>query len=364
MRTNGIIPLALLCALSCASLRAQVYDEHSGPNISYLNCALPQGYYLLTIDGLAKNESNKGRDTVADIVQPPNCSAPKNGFTVFTMDNNGFKADNYLNGWADPQMALLPANAWFVKNPYDLKDHNLTATNSTNRSPVAFPVRDSPFGEEGLASAVFCPTAEGDVVGDRFRGKFYTFTNNNWLPGRPSFAIGDRFQVYQKYLTNQYTNEIWLNQRLRVGQVNFFTFNATNVAFGQVMDTRGKFLSVNGLAQLYAGTNANENQFVPVGTPVGFSTNLPGYVSSGVVSIPFVAGGQSVYVQLRAWQQADGPSFEAASGRNAPVGISITMTLTAHARTEGWVDTTHGKVHPGDPPLDVNVFPSFRLDVP
>ena len=362
MRINGIIPVALLGALCCASLRAQVYTEHSGPNTSYLNCALPPGYYLLTRDVLGTNVSNKGLETVAEIVKPPNCSAPKNGFTVFTMDENGFKADNYLNGWADPRMTLSPANVWLVKNPYDLMDHPPINTGATNSSAAAFAVGAAQVIQEGLASVVFCPTGEGDVVGDYWFRRHYTFTNNQWLPHRPTFAIGESFHVAQEYMADQYTNQIWMNQHLRIGQVNFFTFNATNVEFGQVMDARGQPLSVNGLGQLYAGTNVNENQFVPVGTPVGFSTNPPGYIASGVVSIPFVVGGQSVCVQLRAWLQADGPSYAAASARNAPVGKSSAMALTAHAKTEGWVSATSGNVRPGNPPLDVNVFPSFRLE--
>jgi len=363
MRTNAILPTALLGALCCAPLRAQVYTEHTGPNISYLNAALPPGYYLLTRDVLGTNVSNKGLETVADIVQPPNCSAPKNGFTVFTMDENGFKADNYLNGWADRGMTLSPANVWLVKNPYDLEDHPPNNSGSTNSSAAAFAAGTAPVIQEGLASVVFCPTGEGDVVGTWYNSKWYTFTNNRWLPGRPFFVIGESFQLGQRSITGQ-SEPIWMNEHLRIGQVNFFTFNATNDELGRVMDAQGQPLSANGLGQLYAGSATNENQFVPVGTPVSFSTRLPGYIASGVVSIPFVVGGQSVCLQLRAWQQADGPSFEAASGRNAPVGKSSTMTLIAHAKTEGWVGLSSGTVHPGNPPLDANVFRSFRLEVP
>src|SRR5262249_30274664 len=132
MKKNAILPVALVGALSCSSLRAQVYTEHTGPNISYLNCPLPPGYHLLTRDLLNTNVSTKVLATLAEIVKPQVCSRPRNGFTVFTMDENGFKADNCLNGWDDPHMALSASNVWLVKDPYDLTDHNPTATNSTS----------------------------------------------------------------------------------------------------------------------------------------------------------------------------------------------------------------------------------------
>ncbi|MGA2542125.1 MAG: hypothetical protein ABSG78_11280 [Verrucomicrobiota bacterium] len=364
---------------------AQVYNQ---PLVGFVNIATPQGYSLLTAPLLIYNQTNQDFNEVADIFHAFGTGAgpgSQNGLTVFTMDGSGFKANNYLNGWTDPGMVLLPGAAWFFKNPYiDTNPYiryysTLTIAgmiaDGTNQLPAGFSACGSTVGllAGKLTSQLMFPTTNGDQVftfnNSNNTYSVYTFSNNNWLPGEPSIAACQPFWVNKTIAAdwvqdlsdpsdpNAYYNLFVTQPELtsQTGQLNFFTFNAADSGAGQVMDTAGNLLSTSGLGQLYAGTNANDRAFVPLARPVSFSANLPGYISSGVVSIPFVAGGQTVYVQLRAWQQADGASFEQASARGAPVGISSTMTLTAHATIEG--------NEPGIPPPDVNAFPSFQLAV-
>jgi len=356
-----------MAALSSSSLMGQP---------AYFLITIPQGYSLVTSPLLVYNGTNPA-NTIADIFQnfqTGTSHGAQNGFTVFTMDGSGFKANNYLNGWDDPEMVLLPGTAWFFNNPYVFQSPNLlfmgVLADGTNQLPSGLSACGSliPISAR-LTSQLLFPTANGDQVftfnntDDSY--SVYTFTNNNWLQDEPAIAIGQGFWVRKSVGVNWVqeisdppgTSLILTQPQLdsQAGQLNFFTFNAADSGSGQVMDTLGAFLSTNGLGQLYGGTNANERAFVPLGTPVSFSRNMPGYISAGVVSIPFVAGGQSLYVQLRAWQQADGATFENAYARGAPVGKSSTMTLTAHATIEG-----NG---PGIPPPDVNGFPSFQLAV-
>jgi hypothetical protein len=102
-------------------------------------------------------------------------------------------------------------------------------------------------------------------------------------------------------------------------------------------------------AQLYAGPA--EDQLTPVGWPVPFGEGTrAGYVPSSVVAITTVAPGALAWVQMRAWESARGPSYEAALQAGGKVGES------------GLVQVTTGGA--GDPPS----FPaalvglaSFRL---
>jgi hypothetical protein len=241
------------------------------------------------------------------------------------MDGNGFHANNYLNGWSDPDMILLPGTAWFLNNPV-WQDASFTfvglVADGTNQLPTGFSACASiiPFGGEGLSSSNYMfPVSNGDQVftfnNSNNTYSAFTFTNSSWLPSEPFIGMCQSFWMRKNAGVDWiqiFTDPNGIPQDVaepqlvsQAGQVNFFTFNAGDSAFGQVMDSDGSLLSTNGLGQLYAATNDIPDLFVPLGSPVSFSTNGPGYISSGVVSIPCVPGGQNVYVQLRAWRQSD-----------------------------------------------------------
>src|SRR5439155_17576 len=42
---------------------------------------------------------------------------PPDGVSLFRVDGNGFIANNFLDGWSDPDMLLVPGEGWFLSNP-------------------------------------------------------------------------------------------------------------------------------------------------------------------------------------------------------------------------------------------------------
>jgi hypothetical protein len=133
-RKTTILPIAVMAVLINSPLKAQVYTLNA---IGYVNFNTPPGYSLLTAPILEENPSNGVFNAVADIF-----SGVQNGISVFTMDGSGFKANNYLNGWTEPEMTLLPGTAWFFKNPYVLQDPTMTITGTvvdgTNGTNMVF----------------------------------------------------------------------------------------------------------------------------------------------------------------------------------------------------------------------------------
>jgi hypothetical protein len=88
------------------------------------------------------------------------------------------------------------------------------------------------------------------------------------------------------------------------------------------------------VAQLYAGAaNAAESALVAVGTPVAFSTVLPGFFAGGTVTIPASVmggtGGGNAAVQVRAWNVNAGATFEAASASGSGFGKSGVLASIA-----------------------------------
>jgi len=192
----------------------------------------------------------------------------------------------------------------------------------------------------------------------------YTFGSTGWLPSEPYV------DSFQSIWSRKSAEVVWCHFpelcRLTniqqvvvsvVGKLNFFTFNAVDPSLGQVFDTdHASPLSSSFRAQLYAGTNSDATLFVPLGTPASFlDGNFAGYIRSRAIAVPFALGGDTIYVQLRAWKQADGATFEIAS-TNGSIGRSTVMLLTAHAAVENGL--------PGLPPPDVNGFVSFSLVAP
>jgi hypothetical protein len=292
-----------------------------------------------------------------------------NGDTVFTMDGSGFKANNYLNRWSDPSRPLPLGSGWFFKNPN--APLPFTAVGDvyagTNHLPAGFSACGSLLPlSGGLSGSLSFSAANGDAVFvfNPTNNSYAAYTySNQWLPSEPQLGIGQACWVC-KAVAGDWSQPAFLPDfgiasmaqaplAVQTGQLNFFTFNATNPAFGQVFDTDATALSTNGLAQLYAGTNADDSMFIPIGVPVSFSAAANGYADGGVVSVPFVSGGQAVYAQVRAWLAADGASHEAASTVGGATGKSSLILLTAHATVEG--------NQPGLPPRDANIFPSFSL---
>lgn len=347
----GLLPMVL--ALS------QV-GEVRGASLGYANLTVPPGYSMLTRP-VGPPES---------LVDPAFfVSPPQNGYTIFTVEGTGFRANNYFNGWSDSAMSIRLGEGWFFKNPYGT---NLLFTDigevnfGTNGLPAGLSICSSVAPISDLFSF---PAVDGDVVhvfnnaSDSY--STFRFTGTTWSPTKPQIPVGQSFWVEKRAAAG------WTQPRpdstfgtvavaqpavvSTVGQLNFFTFHATNSGWGRVLAADGVTpISSGFVGQLHAGTNADPALMMALGTPVGFlSGSGSGYLRAGTVSVPFAIGGQPVQVQLRVWAPADGLTYEQAAASGGLVGASAVLTLTAHATVEAGL--------PGLPPRDVNSFPNFKV---
>jgi hypothetical protein len=135
------------------------------------------------------------------------------------------------------------------------------------------------------------------------------------------------------------------------GWVNFQTWVPGQVD-AVVLKADGNPVGAGYWAQLYAG--ADSSSLAAVDAPVNFVAES-GYVVAGSVTIPGIAPGGSAFVQLRAWADASGASFEAAAGN--PVGdIGISPTL--------WLGAT-GNPAASPPGLPVNLvgLQGFQMSI-
>ncbi|MBI3882389.1 MAG: hypothetical protein HY301_20315 [Verrucomicrobia bacterium] len=126
-----------------------------------------------------------------------------------------------------------------------------------------------------------------------------------------------------------------------LGTVNFNNrvpnADPTNAVFAPVYDliVGGTLLAgTDYLAQLYAGPGGStDDKLQPVGGAVSFRSDIAGFVNVGVNgsrSIPGVAPGDPVVVEIRAWTAATGASYEAALGSSDPAsraGKSLPLTI-------------------------------------
>ncbi len=346
-----------------------VYCTYGSPVVAgYVNLFCPPGYSLNRYGIRAANFTTLSFYTT---LTPA-------GSSVFTIENGKFRANNYLNGWTDPLMALVPGQGWFFKNPAPTNTIVATALGQVSGGclhslEVGLSACGSAIPVTGLLQTDlnYAPT-NGDVIylHNNFSNSYtaYTFTSS-WSPSEPAFT-----NVLQAFWIRKTVASVW-NERIadsstnclsstplahppatsQTGQLNFFTYNPTNSSLGCVFETNGVTpVDSSYFGQLYAGTNANENNFVPLGAPVNFLDGTgAGCIRGADVLVPFALGGQSVQVQLRVWKASAGSSYEAAATYGNAVGKSAIKQLTAHAAIEA------GK--PGVPPPDVNTFPSYSL---
>lgn len=365
--TNLTVGLVLLIHLWCWQCFAPV---------GYINRSCPPGFSMHCYPLVGPFGSNAVSSLTISGVGT-------NGISILTAGTNGFVANNYLEGWADPSALLPLGHGWFFKNPYG---SNLTTTiagdilqgNNSFTIPQGFSVAGSAnFVGSGLTSGLFFPASNGDMV------YIYNVTNGtysnyvfsgSWSPVEPVLENGQSFWVHKQVSSNwctTFTNEVGVGlgpqsfptNRIgpslvtsQVGQLNFFTYNATNAGLGRVYGIDGITpLSGTYVAQLYARTNSVANMLQPIGVPVGFMNgNAAGYVRSGTVFVPFATGDQTVWVQLRVWNLALGATYEQAITNGSLVGKSQVMSLTARATIESGL--------PGIPPPDVNTFSSLILE--
>lgn len=107
--------------------------------------------------------------------------------------------------------------------------------------------------------------------------------------------------------------------------------NQTTGVNAPISDAYGARLSGPGyLVQLYAGGSLET--LAPVGPAVPFgSGDSAGYFADGLRVVPGVASGESAVLNLRVWEAAAGPTYEAAAANRGAYGLSELLTVTLGA---------------------------------
>ena len=155
--------------------------------------------------------------------------------------------------------------------------------------------------------------------------------------------------VYSVVVTNALGSVVSLPAALTVtnsaggGTIFFDTFTNNS----PVYDVDGVTLLAgpNYVAQAYAGRTTDVLR--PLGIPVAFySAGRTGYLPAFTRQIPDVPSGQTVYVQLRAWEAAAGSSYEQARASGGKFGASAIYPTPASNRQ---VATKTFKLRAGEP---------------
>lgn len=124
------------------------------------------------------------------------------------------------------------------------------------------------------------------------------------------------------------------------------------------------------LAQLYAGpTGTAESLLEPVGVPVEFrSGSQAGYFNGDIVAIPSVPPGAPAVAQVRVWEAAAGPRYEAAMAackkyyRSEPLLVRATGGSSAPSTPPAYLAGLHSFVPLGGCPSFEGCVP-FRCSI-
>ncbi len=302
------------------------------------------------------------------------------GVSLFKVDGNGFRANNYLDGWSDGDMTLTLGEGWFFRNP---APESLLVTlvggvisgRVINRLPAGHSICANIIPQAGrLSSELGFPRAAGNKVYQLDRASaaysYYEANEFEWFPAEPSVGLSEAFWVQgpvaQDWVRDfsispfSVTTNIYLIVQpalaSHAGEINFFTFNP-DPTLGRVLDfDGGSPLQSEFAGQLYVapGNDDDESGFVPIGRPELFLDGAgAGYVRGQSLKVPGRLGGESVRVQLRVWEKCAGRAYEEAVLNGSAAGRSQVVRLVAHAPIENDA--------PGLPPLSVNTFTSFVI---
>jgi hypothetical protein len=297
--------------------------------------------------------------------------------SLFKLGAHGYTANNFLAGWSDPEQTLLPGEGCSVMNPtttpVNLVFHGEVPQGTlVNRLPSGGFLCSSIALQGGaLQTRLGFPIQDGDIVAlfNPAAGGFQVFgyALQEWLSGEPILNVGQPFWVLRVGLPIDWTRRFEVSEGSGgsysiapgaasgpVGQLNFFTFHPDK-SLGRVFDSDGATPLGSGFsAQLYGGSEASEDRLAPMGQPATFlSEPAAGYVRAGAVSLPGIASGQLVHVQLRVWETARGVDYESALKAGGKAGKSAMISLNA-----GGVASANDL---GVLPPNVNQFPSFML---
>ena len=243
----------------------------------------------------------------------------------------------------------------------------------TNRLPTSLSMCASLVPQPGpLSGTLLFPQSHDAVVWKLNRTsqtlEEFSLVSQVWEPFEPVLGVGESFFVRQSAPTD-WVRDFGLDGAsappigFRVIQpalinetpeINFFTYNVDS-AFGRIADLDG-VTPVNSdfMGQLYAGPSNDESALNPIGQPVPFLNGAgAGYIRSGTIKLPGMAGGQIIHLQLRAWERCAGDTYEQALENGSAHVRSALFTAIAHATIENGT--------PGLPPGSANRFPSTQV---
>ncbi len=301
------------------------------------------------------------------------------GASLFKLDGNGFIANNYLDGWSVPDMLLTLGEGWFFHNPTTTSISFTTVGRVldgllTNSLPAGYSLCTSLVPEQGLISRQGFFAAPGvevirfDSASQSFQ--IYTEADYEWQPFEPSIAVGEAFFIREPapldlirvlnlgfgYPSNRGIRIVHPALASETAEINFFTYH-TDPAFGLVLDLDGVTPVTNAfMGQLYAAPGNDEDALIALGRPVPFLNGAgAGYIRSDTIKLPGLTGGQSIVLQLRAWEKCAGDTYEQAVANGAATGRSAAFSAVARATIENGL--------PGLPPPAANAFPTFQVSL-
>jgi hypothetical protein len=313
---------------------------------------------------------------------------PVNGYSLFRLTQTGFEANNYLYDWTSPTMPFNPGEGFFLNNASGA-GATLVFYGEVPLGTLTVPIPEGPsllsskVPQSGALESQLGFPADYDIV-HRWNaglGAFDTyvhFPEIGWDPSEPNLGVGEAFWLETDSARN-WTRTFSPNFAPQMAgtasqagtgasfptftpsggspvQVNFFTFNST-ASLGRVFDTDGSTLVGPAfVGQLFAGASNSEGSLATVGTAVAFqSGQAAGRINSGLVSVPGISAGQSIYLQLRVWESAKGATYAAAVANGSKAGKSAIFSVTAVAPPDNG---------PVLPPPSANGFSSFSLAAP
>jgi hypothetical protein len=336
----------------------------------YMNMRATPGYSLFVLQMIGNWTNNPTVGGQLLTVQ--------DGCSVFKLDGTGFVANNYLDGWSDPNQLLTSGEGFFFHNPSQ-ETQNITLVGGVvggrlvNRLPAGLSLCGSFIPQAADLPSLGFYAATGtkaylyNEVSDSY--SLYTVQEGEWFPSAPILDMAEGLFIQSPegmdwdrtflldYLSSGPTYTLvqpLLNSE--VSEVNFFTFNY-DPSFGRVLDIDGVTPLTNAfVGQLYAGTNAVESSLTPIGEPLPFQNGAgAGYIRGATVKAPRLPTGQAIALQLRVWENCAGNSYEQAILKGSALGRSEVFTTTLHATVENG--------GPGLAPRNANAFHSFSVSV-
>jgi hypothetical protein len=308
--------------------------------------------------------------------------SPVNGYSLFRLTGTGFEANNYLYGWTTPAMPFAPGEGFFLQNASGVGRTNVffgeVPTGNLSTPIVAGQSLLSSKVPQGgsLETALGFP-ADYDMIfrwNPFFGFSIYYHEPGYWEPNEPSLNVGEAFWLAtesSRTWTRSFSpNFALIPAAVSAGPVtsdrpssfvpaggasvwvNFFTFNSSG-SLGRVFQG---LTPVGGgfVGQLFATGNNSEASLVSIGSAVPFQSGPgAGYINSGLVSVPGISPGQTIYLQLRVWEIAKGATYAAALANGSKAGKSAIFAVTAIAPPDAG---------PTGPPPSANGFVSFVLN--